>query len=35
MKKKVFNFLKKAMRNYGEIALMVYCPTGVIPKRGC
>jgi hypothetical protein len=33
MKRKVFSFLKKVMVNYGEIAMMQYCPTGMIPLR--
>ena len=30
MKKKIISLLKKAMVNYGEMALMTYYPTGVI-----
>ena len=34
MKRKIFNFIRKAMINYGEMAMMQYCPpTGVIPLR--
>ena len=34
MKRKFFSFLKKVMVNYGEIAMMQYCPpTGIIPLR--
>lgn len=29
MKKKVIKFLKKAMLNYGEVAMMIYYPTGL------
>lgn len=31
MKRKFFSFIKKVMVNYGEIAMMQYCPTGMIP----
>lgn len=34
MKKKILNFIKKVMTNYGEIAMMqYYSPTGVIPNH--
>jgi hypothetical protein len=32
MKKKILNLLKQAMRNYGELALMAYYPTGITPR---
>lgn len=31
MKRKFFSFIKKVMVNYGEVAMLQYCPTGIIP----
>ena len=33
MRKKLFSYLKKVLNSYGEMALLAYYPTGVIPNR--